>query len=193
MSTDIRPLTPERWKDAEALFESAPATRNCWCMWWRIAGNAWRDTTKASRKADFHQIAQSDLPPGLLAYDDDTPVGWVQITPRSTVPRFNAARTGKPHPGTGPDRTWVVTCFFTATSHRKRGLMTDLAREACTFAAANGAEAVEAAALAPKEPLQWSDGNVGLASALERAGFVALEKRTDLRVFMRWTPGAAAN
>lgn len=192
MSTEIHPLTPDRWDDLEALFTTASATRNCWCMWWRIAGNAWRDTTKASRKADFHEIAQADLPPGLLAYDGETPVGWVQVTPRSAVPRFNATRTGKPQAGGDPDRTWVVTCFFTATSHRNRGLMTELARAACTFAAENGAEAVEAAALAPQKPLQRSDGYFGLASALERAGFVPLEKRTDIRVFMRWTPGEAA-
>ena len=193
MSAVIHPLTPERWGDCEALFDRASATRNCWCMWWRIAGNAWRETTKASRKADFHGIAQSGLAPGLLAYDGDTPVGWVQVTPRSAVPRFNAARTAKPQPGTDPGRTWAVTCFFTAPSHRRRGLMTDLARAACAFAAANGADAVEAAALVPKGPLQRSDGYVGLAPALARAGFVPVETRTDIRVLMRWTPAAAAN
>lgn len=193
MSVAIHPLTPDRWDDFEALFNSASATRNCWCMWWRIAGNAWRETTKASRKAAFHDIAQADPPPGLLAYDGAAPVGWVQVTPRDAVPRFNATRTGKPQPGRDPDRTWVVTCFFIAPSHRQRGLMEKLARAACAFAAANGAETVEAAALAPKTPLQRSDGYVGLASALARAGFVAVEQRTDIRVFMRWSPGAPAN
>ena len=32
---DFRPLTPDRWKDLEALFGKHGATGGCWCMWWR--------------------------------------------------------------------------------------------------------------------------------------------------------------
>ncbi len=157
-------------------------------MWWRIEGNAWRDTTKASRKAAFRDAATAGPPPGILAYDGDAPVGWVQATPRGAIPRFNAGRISKPDRGADLERVWALSCFFTAPSHRRQGLMTDLARAACAFAAARGATVVEAAPIRPKPELQWSDGYVGLVPALERAGFEAVEPRGKVRLFMRWRP-----
>ena len=158
-------------------------------MWWRIAGNAWRDTTKASRRADLKALAGAPVAPGLLAYDGDRPVGWVQVTPRSAVPRFNAGRTGKPETSDADlNKVWVLTCFFTAKSHRRQGLMEALARAACAYAAEHGATAVEAAPLTSGRELQWSDGYVGLPGPLERAGFVTVAARGKARALMRWEP-----
>ena len=188
MSVTIHPADAGRWGDLETLFESASATRNCWCMWWRIAGNGWRETTKASRRADLRALTGGAIAPGLLAYDGGTPVGWIQVTPRSAVPRFNAGRTGKPEAGADPDKVWVLTCFFTAESHRQQGLMEALARAACTFAAEHGATAVEAAPLTSGRALQWSDGYVGLPGPLQRAGFETVAARGKARALMRWEP-----
>ncbi|QBF31305.1 GNAT family N-acetyltransferase [Thalassococcus sp. S3] len=186
MSLAIHPVTPERWEDLETLFASASATRNCWCMWWRIAGNAWRDTTKTSRKADFQTLVETGPPPGLLAYDDDRAVGWVQVSPRSDIPRFNNGRTSKPEPGADLAKVWALSCFFTASGYRGQGLMERLARAACDWAASQGAETVEAAAYAPARPLQRSEGYVGLVVPLTRAGFKPVAQRSDVRVLMRW-------
>mgnify|MGYP001790849043 FL=1 len=67
-------------------------------MWWRMAGNnAWRDTDEAGRHHAFEEIARKlPRPPGLLAYDAVKPVGWVQVTPRDDIPRFNDGRVAKP-------------------------------------------------------------------------------------------------
>lgn len=185
MTLTVRPLTPDRWTDFEALFGGASATRNCWCMWWRVPGNAWRDTTKASRKAAF-KAAVDIAPPGLLAYDDDRPVGWVHITPRADVPRFNNGRMSKPSDDVNFDRTWAITCFYTAPSHRKQGMMAAMARAACGYAQKNGARRVEAAPMRPKPTLQRSDGYFGIAPALRRAGFDTVETRGENRLLMRW-------
>ncbi|MEM1067163.1 MAG: GNAT family N-acetyltransferase [Pseudomonadota bacterium] len=188
MSFAFHPLTAARWADVERLFEDTSATRNCWCMWWRIAGNAWRDTTRASRKKAFRKAVTAGPPPGILAYEGGAPVGWVQATPRTVIPRFNAGRTSKPEREADLQATWALSCFYTAKSHRRRGLMTDLARAACAFAAAEGAKVVDAAPIRSKPELQWSDGYVGLVPALERAGFEPVEPRGKVRVFMRWNP-----
>ena len=185
MTLTVRPLTPDRWTDFEALFGGASATRNCWCMWWRVPGNAWRDTTKDSRKAAF-KAAVDIAPPGRLAYDDDHPVGWVHITPRADVPRFNNGRMSKPSDGVDFDRTWAITCFYTAPSHRKQGMMAAMARAACYYAQKNGALRVEAAPMRPKPTLQRSEGYFGIAPALSRAGFDTVETRGENRLLMRW-------
>jgi hypothetical protein len=36
MKITIRPLTPSRWPDLEALFGRNGACNGCWCMYWRI-------------------------------------------------------------------------------------------------------------------------------------------------------------
>lgn len=188
MTLAFHPVTPARWEDLETLFEGTSATRNCWCMWWRIAGNAWRDTTKTTRKEAFKKIVMAGAPVGVLAYDGAAPVGWVQTTPRTATPRFNNGRTSKPFKDADLTSTWVLSCFYTVKSHRRQGLMTDLARTACDYAKANAAVAVEAAPIVPKPELQRSDGYVGVVPALERAGFAPVEQRSSQRILMRWTP-----
>ncbi len=185
MSAEIHPLTPDRWDDLAELFDSAGVTRGCWCMWWRGTAKDFDRADADAKRASLKAIVQAGPPPGLLAYDGGRAVGWVQVTPRADVPRFNASRTGKPDRGTNLGRVWAITCFFTARDHRGKGLMTALARAALGFAAGQGARAVEAAALLPKSRLQWSDGYVGIVPALERAGFARIEQRTTQRVLMR--------
>ncbi|MEM9425213.1 MAG: GNAT family N-acetyltransferase [Pseudomonadota bacterium] len=188
MSVTVYPATSDRWDDLEALFESASATRNCWCMWWRIAGNAWREIDKAGRKTAFRNLVDQHPAPGVLAYLDGRAVGWAQATPRRAVPRFNNGRTSKPEQGADLDKIWTLSCFFIRSEARKQGLMEELARGACAHAVAHGAVSVEASAFRPTRPLERSEGYVGLIGPLNRAGFIEIAERGTHRTLMRWTP-----
>lgn len=187
---EFHALTAERLDDLEALFDSDAITRDCSCMWWRQSAREWKAGTAAKRRRGFRKVVAGGPPPGILAYRDGRAVGWVQVTPRVDIPRFNGPRaSGRPaDPATDLQTTWALSCFFLHHSARGAGLMVPLAEAACRYAAAHGARAVEAAALAPQGPLMWGDGFTGIVSALERAGFVAEEQRTKLRWLMRWTP-----
>lgn len=193
--SDIHPLAPARLADMQALFETDSIARNCWCMHWRMAAKDWKTVRPPERRAAFAERVRTgdgaDLPPGLLAYRDGAPIGWVQICPRAEVPRFNSARTAKPDPGADLGRVWALSCFFIAAPARGQGLMEALARAACAHAAAHGATAVEAAAIRPRRDLTWGEGFVGIASALARAGFETVEERGEVRSFMRWRPDPA--
>ncbi len=183
------PLMPERWDDFDGLFRSDGIPRGCWCMHWRLTAKAWKAGDAGSRCAAFRDRVDAGPPPGLLAYLDGGVVGWVQVTPRAEVPRFNAARTARPLPADADlARVWAITCFFLHKSVRGRGLMTPLAAAACRFAVAHGAEAVEAAAILPRRKLIWGEGYVGIVPALERAGFQAIAQRSETRHLMRWVP-----
>jgi len=183
-----RPLVPERLDDLAALFAADGITRECWCMWWRVSAATWKAEDAASRRAAFAKRVAAGPAPGLVLYVDERPCGWVQITPRAEIPRFNRARTARPLADADLDATWAVSCFVVAKPARGRGLMTELARAACAYAADQGARAVEAAAVVPKRPLVWGEGFVGIVPALERAGFRSVEERSEIRRLMRWTP-----
>ena len=159
-------------------------------MYWRLPRKGWQATGPEDRHAAFRARVEAGPPPGVLAYRDGQAVGWVQVTPRAELPRFNGPRTASrpDHPDADLQAVWAVSCFFIHRSARGVGLMTQLARAACAFAAEHGAQAVEAGAIAPQTPLIWGEGYVGIATALARAGFVTVEQRTKLRVLMRWRP-----
>lgn len=182
------PLTPDRFDDLARLFETDSITRSCWCMMWRHRSSDFAAMTAGDRRSAFAARVADGPPPGLLAYHGDATMGWVQVTPRDELARFNRSRVARPTEGTAG--VWAVSCFFVRKDARRTGLMTALAGAACAHAARAGARAVEAAALEPKRPMIWGEGFVGLASALSRAGFVPVERRSETRVLMRWTPSA---
>ena len=188
MTRAFEPLTPEIWPAFESFFSGQSVTNNCWCMWWRLPAPEIVARNREPLKRAFRERVFEGPPPGLVVFEDGVPIGWVQVTPRADVGRFNKGRVAKPEAGADLEKVWAVTCFFVAKTHRRIGLMTELARVACEFAAEAGAQAVEAAALKPKDKLQWSDGFVGIVPALVRAGFREAEERSAARVLMRWEP-----
>ena len=89
----FRPLTPGRWDDLVDLFgPERGACAGCWCMWPRVRGVDFRTMTRVSRRDAFKSLVDKGPPPGLLAYDGKTAVGWVAVSPRRAVHRFNIAR-----------------------------------------------------------------------------------------------------
>ncbi len=187
MSLAFHPLTPDRAQDAARLFEADNVTRGCWCLHWRMATKRRDAMDPEDRRAAFLALPDVAHPPGLLAYDENGPAGWVQITPRADVPRFQTAPTARPAADTPPG-TWAASCFFLRKDLRQKGHMTDLARAACQHAAASGATAVEAAARRMEGSWAWGGGFTGLAPSLLKAGFAEVESRTPQRVLMRWVP-----
>src|SRR6266545_5751840 len=90
----IRPLTPDRWDDLVALFLTEDVTRDCWCMWWRTRSADYQKRRRAEKREAFrrrvqeHDAAHGEQPPGLLAYVDGNPVGWISVAPRAEFPRL---------------------------------------------------------------------------------------------------------
>ena len=102
MKLTVRPLTPERWPDLEALFNAkgCSVARGCWCMFYRRSGAAAAlpaGTTRAqANRADLKKLARSSTPPGLIGYRGKTPVGWVSLGPREDYPKLKRSPVMKP-------------------------------------------------------------------------------------------------
>jgi GNAT superfamily N-acetyltransferase len=188
------PATPGRWPDLERLFGVQGACAGCWCMWWRLSRAEFNRQSGEERKAGLKALVDAGQAPGVLAYLDEAPVGWVSIAPRETYPPLERSRTLR---RVDEQPVWSIVCFFVAKPHRGQGLMVELVRGAVSYAAQRGARIVEAYPVDPAERavLGGTQGYMGLVSAFQSAGFVETARRSARQAVMRYAvqgdPGGA--
>lgn len=179
MRLTIRPLTPDLWPALEDLFGERGACNGCWCMYGRI-GAAYRKRQGAQNKAAFRAVVKRGPPPGLLAFDGDTAVGWCQLTPRDAVPALDHAWRVK---RIDDLPVWSLSCLYVRIGWRRRGISAALIAAAVKRAKRAGAPALEAypfdAAVSP------SATGTGYASTFQRAGFRVVARRDPARPIMR--------
>jgi predicted GNAT family acetyltransferase len=184
---EILPASPARWADLEDLFgPERGGCAGCWCVWPRVSAGEFKSLGKPGRKAMFQEIFAAGPPPGLLAYEGETAVGWCAVGPRESYARFQSAKASRPlddEAEIGP--IWAITCFYIRNTHRKSGLMAKLAEAAVAHARAEGAKAVEACTIDPDRPLVWGDGFVGLTPVFQSLGFQEIARRSPRRPLMR--------
>lgn len=181
-----RPLTPSRWADVEDLFgPEKGANSGCWCMWPRLTASDFRTMSKDTRKKAFRSCVATGPVPGLLLYERDKAIGWVAVSPREDVIRFEKAKTSALEPGADPRTHFAITCFYVRTGHRKRGLMTDLAKAAIAYAKKKKAAAIDVCPIETDKPLMWGEGFVGIVSVFQELGFKEVARRSPRRPLMR--------
>jgi predicted GNAT family acetyltransferase len=182
----VHPLTPSRWADVEDLFgPEKGANSGCWCMWPRLTGADFKAMGKDKRKKAFKSCVATGPVPGLLLYEKGQAIGWVAVSPRSDVIRFEKARTSQLEPEKDPGKYYAITCFYVRTGHRKRGLMTDLAKAAIDYAKKKKAKAIDVCPIETDKPLMWGEGFVGLVSVFRELGFTEVARRSPRRPLMR--------
>jgi ribosomal protein S18 acetylase RimI-like enzyme len=174
----VEAVTPARWADVERLAGDRGFSGGCWCMWWRVTSREWDERHGDGLRSELQALVRQGDEPGLVAYMDDEPVGWVALAPRSAYPRLNRSPKLKPV----DDRpVWSITCFYIDRHHRRQGVAEALLRAAVSYAAEHGAEAVEA------YPIDTSSGSgsrrasadlyMGTLAMFERAGFTEVARR----------------
>lgn len=161
MKLKILPVTESLWPQLEQLFGKSGACNGCWCMYWRI-GADYHKRDRVLNKKDLQKLISSGRPSGLLAFVDDVPAGWCQLTPRQDLPwltkngygNFNTAKN-----------VWCISCFFIKAGFRKKGLTTELIKEAIKQAKKSNAELLEA------YPGDSSDSFTGSPGSFYNVGF----------------------
>ena len=181
MDLTFSPLTAEQWPALEDLFGPAGASNGCWCMYWRI-GPRYRDRPREDNKRDLERLARSGPPPGLLAFDGGTAVGWCELAPRADLDWLARGRYFRP---VDELPVWSVPCFYVRRTHRRQGVMGVLIGAAVGAAAAAGAPALEAYPVDTAVPAHTGNLFPGVASAFARHGFRVVARRKPDRPVMR--------
>jgi GNAT superfamily N-acetyltransferase len=172
---EVHPVTPERWGDLADLAGERGFTSGCWCMWWRVTSKEFDERHGAGLRRDLQRLVDAGRAPGLLAYVDGVPAGWVAVAPRDEYPRLDRS----PKLRRLDDRpVWSITCFSIDRRHRRRGVAAVLLDAAVDFAQERGAEVVEAypidTAGAKRSSAELYTGTLAM---FERAGFEEVARR----------------
>lgn len=187
MNITVRPLTPDRWPDLEAVFEARGCSiaRGCWCMYYRESGRQdWPAgmAPRAARKARLHALASAGPPPGLIGYRGKVPVGWVTLGPRGEFAKLQRSPVMKP---VDDLPVWSIVCFVVPAQYRHQGVATALLEGAVRYARRRGARILEAYPIDKAGPARDDWLWHGAMSMYGKAGFVEVARRRPERPVVR--------
>jgi GNAT superfamily N-acetyltransferase len=187
---EVRPVTADRWEELAALFGPSGAFSNCWCTWWRQTSADYGTGVEehgAGNRTLMHEIVEAGAEPGLLAYRDGQPVGWVSVAPRPQYGRLLRSRRIGPAPDEAADEAvWSVVCFWIPRAERGKGVASDLLKGAIERARDRGARQLEA------YPVDTSGGRhpaanlfTGTLAMFKREGFVEVDRPRGSQLVVR--------
>ncbi len=181
-SLEIHPVTPERWADMQQLFGAHGATGGCWCMWWRIPRSEFSKGGESNRQA-MERLIHRGVIPGLLAYLDGVPAGWISVGPRE---EYGALERSTKFKRLDDQPVWSIVCFFIDRAYRGRGLMEPLIRAAVNYAREHGARIIEAYPVDPAGRASADSLFTGLAKVFAEIGFVEMTRPSPTRPILRF-------
>ena len=159
----------------EVIGPKRPDANVCWCLSYRIPSKLNRELQGSARGELVAELCRSPLPPGVLAYDGDVPVGWAGVAPRADLNSFARANSRIPHVDDQP--VWTVWCIRTRAGNRRRGISHSLLEGAVEFARDHGAPVIEGYPVDNRgAKVDQTMAYVGTVALFERAGF---EKAAD--------------
>ena len=187
MSIEVHPVTASRWDDLVRLFGPNGAYGNCWCMWWRMRSAEFDRVSPRSKRDALRRLVSDRRRPGLLAYRDGEPAGWVSVAPRDEFGRLERSTTLKRVDDTP---VWSIVCFFVHRRHRGEGVARALLGGALEHAARRGATVVEAYPVDPaRRDYPSAEAYTGVVPLFEEAGFREVARRGSRPIMRRTVRG----
>jgi GNAT superfamily N-acetyltransferase len=176
---EIATVTPARWDDLVDLFMrrgprggAGVGEGGCWCMWWRQ-----RTGSRERNRRALRSLVKAGREPGLLAYEDGIPVGWVSVSPREDFGQL--MRSKRYGPAEDEEGVWSIVCFHVHPTARHRGVAKALLAGAVEHALERGARAIEA------YPHERRPDYMGSFELFEAAGFAPV-RSGGVRTIVRY-------
>ena len=191
MKLTVRPLTPERWPDWEAVFDApgCSVARGCACMYYRLSGSppaAPKGITRAeASRRRFKALVDGGVFTGLLGYKGDEPVGWISVAPREQYAKLQRSPVMKP---VDAEPVWSIVCFVVPSAHRGQGVARALLDAAVAYARRHGWRLLESYPVDKPGPRSDDSMWFGARSMFDAAGFTEVACRKPGRPVMRLRP-----
>jgi ribosomal protein S18 acetylase RimI-like enzyme len=192
VNLSVKPLTPARWPDLEAVFHAkgCSVARWCWCMYYRRSGSAPVPprgmTVGAVRRRQMKALVGSGEFTGLIGYRDGQPVGWVSLGPRERYGKLARSPVMKP---VDDKPVWSIICFVVPSEFRGQGVARALLRGAIAFARKKGVRLLEAYPVDRKSRSSDDAMWFGAKSMYDEAGFEEVARRKPQRPVVRLRTG----
>ena len=184
----FRPLTPRLMDELGAVLRGSWES-TCWCMFPRLTSAQMRELPGSGpvnrrRRDAMTRLARRRRAPGLIAFEESEPVGWIAVAPRSELARIEASRAT---PRVDAVEVWVIPCMTVRKKARGRGIALASIAAAVAYAAGQGAPTVEAYPRA--DNVRTGDDNVyfGTEALFPRAGFRTIRTPPKTRP-RNWIP-----
>jgi ribosomal protein S18 acetylase RimI-like enzyme len=187
----IRPLTPARWPDLEAIFNAkgCSVARGCWCMCYRRSGPRKPPpkgvTIAEANRRDLKALVDAGRFTGLIAYRGRTPVGWLSLGPRADYAKLRRSPVMKPV----DDRpVWSIICFVVPAEFRGNRVARELLQGAIAFARKRKVRLLEAYPVDKRGRSSDDSMWFGAKSMFDGEGFAEVARRKPARPVVRRSP-----
>ncbi|MFC4014207.1 GNAT family N-acetyltransferase [Nonomuraea purpurea] len=153
-------------------------------MHWRLSIAEWMEGKGEGNKQAMRRLAQREPVPGVVVYDNDTPVAWCSLGPRSSFPRLERSPL-LANLDDGP--VCAITCILVQRKHRGSGLLSPILEAVCAYAASAGYTTAEGYPVEPRAGKRAGADTAmtGIASAFLDAGFSEVARPRGDRPIMR--------
>lgn len=183
-SLTVKELSEKTWNDFETVLGDNGGARGCWCMHWRLSIAEWTEGKGEGNKKAMSRLARREPAPGVIVYDEDAPVAWCSLGPRSSFPRLERSPLLS---SIDDEPVCALACVFVHKGRRGSGLLPAVLEAVCGYAASAGYTTAEG------YPVEPADGRragadtamTGIASAFLKAGFSEVARPRKDRPIMR--------
>lgn len=181
----FEPLSSKNWDKFVELFGEKGACGGCWCMYFRLQKQEFREGTKNGvNKQRIGAVVADEKPAGIMAFDGDKAIAWAAFAPRADFAKFERSRVHKP---IDEAEVWSIPCLFVDRKYRKRGVSVALLNGVIDYARNSGIDVLEAYPVVPAGgKLPDTFAYYGLYSAFEKAGFRIVDQTSKNRPMVRY-------
>ena len=184
-----RELTPDDWPHIKKLFGAKGACGGCWCMHWRIekGGQMWEKVKGDPNRKAFKKLVESGKALGVLAFEEDEPVGWCSFGKRIDFPRLDRVKAYRREDTKG---VWSINCFFIKAGYRGKGLGQLMAKTAVAAIKKRRGKIIEAyptTLTKDGKQLPAAFSYTGPEVIFERLGFKEIQRLASTRPLYRLT------